>query len=413
MAKAASKKNTSSIKPAKAAAKPTRPVVKAGAKSVKPAAGKLKSLLAKVAGAVRGVAIKPAAATAKASAKKSAGKSTAKPKPTAKSPPKGKPQAKAPPKSKPKVQPKSKPQPRPKAKTLSKAQTKPKVAAGAKPKAAVKPSPTAKGKVTSGKAPATQPKATSAKATTRQATAPKSKDGPSAAPKAGIKPAPQASAVVAQVAIAPASKPSGKGRGKSAKGVNGGKGAVSVEVRPQPVAPVKRSPPKGRIAVAVPVAPDRLNRNEPAPLLPVKMKKGEVVRPKLPPNYRPTANEVYMNPLQVEYFRQKLFSWRTELVEESKQTIDNLRDEVRDVGDDAERATRETENSLELRTRDRYRKLLSKIDKALKRIDDGEYGWCEETGEEIGLERLEVRPIATLCLDAQERWEIRQRQLGD
>ena len=84
-----------------------------------------------------------------------------------------------------------------------------------------------------------------------------------------------------------------------------------------------------------------------------------------------------------------------------------------DVGDEAERATRETENSLELRTRDRYRKLIRKIDKALTRIDDGEYGYCEETGEEIGLARLEARPIATLCLDAQERWELRQKQMGD
>ena len=101
------------------------------------------------------------------------------------------------------------------------------------------------------------------------------------------------------------------------------------------------------------------------------------------------------------------------MIEESQQTIENLRDEVRDVGDEAERATRETENSLELRTRDRYRKLIGKIDKAIKRIDDGRYGYCEETDEEIGLERLEARPIATLCLDAQERWEHRQRQMGD
>ncbi|HET9482924.1 MAG TPA: RNA polymerase-binding protein DksA [Xanthomonadales bacterium] len=139
----------------------------------------------------------------------------------------------------------------------------------------------------------------------------------------------------------------------------------------------------------------------------------DVVRPNVPAGYRPKPSEPYMSPLQVEYFRQKLVNWRSELVEESKQTIDNLRDEVRDVGDEAERATRETENSLELRTRDRYRKLISKIDKALRRIDEGEYGYCEETGEEIGLERLEARPIATLSLDAQERWEHRQRQMGD
>lgn len=129
--------------------------------------------------------------------------------------------------------------------------------------------------------------------------------------------------------------------------------------------------------------------------------------------YKPRKNEKYMNPKQQEYFRQKLLTWRDELIEESRETISHLQSEVRDVGDEVERATRETENSLELRTRDRYRKLIRKIDKALTRIDEGDYGYCEETGEEIGLDRLEARPIATLCLDAQERWELRQKQMGD
>ena len=128
--------------------------------------------------------------------------------------------------------------------------------------------------------------------------------------------------------------------------------------------------------------------------------------------YKPKAREEYMGPNQTEYFRQKLENWRSELVEESRETINNLQSEVRDVGDEAERATRETENSLELRTRDRYRKLIRKIDKAMIRVDEGEYGFCEETGEEIGILRLEARPIATLCLDAQERWELRQKQQG-
>jgi len=134
---------------------------------------------------------------------------------------------------------------------------------------------------------------------------------------------------------------------------------------------------------------------------------------KLPKSYLPSANEEYMNSKQLEYFKQKLTVWRDELVEETRETIDNLQTEVRDVGDEAERATRETENSLELRTRDRYRKLINKINKTLIRVDEGDYGYCEETGEEIGLQRLEARPIATLCLDAQERWEIRQKQMGD
>jgi len=136
-------------------------------------------------------------------------------------------------------------------------------------------------------------------------------------------------------------------------------------------------------------------------------------RVKLKKNYRPLKKEAYMCPAHLEYFRQKLTNWRAELVEESRETIANLQQEVRDVGDEAERATRETENSLELRTRDRYRKLISKIDKALNRIEEGEYGYCEETGEEIGLDRLEARPIATLCIDAQERRELKQRQQGE
>ncbi len=136
-------------------------------------------------------------------------------------------------------------------------------------------------------------------------------------------------------------------------------------------------------------------------------------RVKLPKKYRPSEKEEYMNAKQLEFFRQKLLNWRQELIDESQETINNLRGEVRDVGDEAERASRETENSLELRTRDRYRKLLGKIDQALSRIDDGSYGYCEETGEEIGLARLEARPIATLCLDAQERWELKQKQMRD
>ncbi|MGH8110661.1 MAG: RNA polymerase-binding protein DksA [Rhodanobacteraceae bacterium] len=133
----------------------------------------------------------------------------------------------------------------------------------------------------------------------------------------------------------------------------------------------------------------------------------------LPKGYHPSGKEEYMSPRQLAYFRQKLKNWRDQLVEESRQTMENLRDEVRDVGDDAERATRETENSLELRTRDRYRKLISKIEKALRKIEEGRYGYCEETDEEIGLERLEARPIATLSLDAQERREHLQKQMGD
>ena len=136
-------------------------------------------------------------------------------------------------------------------------------------------------------------------------------------------------------------------------------------------------------------------------------------RPLIPNGYRPGPDEEYMSALQLEYFRQRLLKWREDLVEESKQTIENLKEEVRDVGDEAERATRETENSLELRTRDRYRKLISKIDSTLKRVDSGDYGFCVDTGEDIGLERLEARLTAERTLDAQERWEHLQKQMGD
>ena len=132
----------------------------------------------------------------------------------------------------------------------------------------------------------------------------------------------------------------------------------------------------------------------------------------LPNNYFPSEKEEYMCEKHLEFFRRKLWVWRAELIEESQQTIDHLKSEVRDVGDEAERATRETDNSLELRTRDRYRKLLKKLEQALRRVDDGEYGYCEETDEEIGLARLDARPIATLSLDAQERWELRRKQIS-
>ena len=149
---------------------------------------------------------------------------------------------------------------------------------------------------------------------------------------------------------------------------------------------------------------------------PIELSGGAVAiagRPILPKGYRPDPEEEYMSPLQLEYFRKRLLDWRADLVEESKQTIENLKDEVRDIGDEAERATRETENSLELRTRDRYRKLISKIDSTLKRVDSSDYGFCVDTGEEIGLERLEARLTAERTIDAQERWEHLQKQMGD
>ncbi len=129
--------------------------------------------------------------------------------------------------------------------------------------------------------------------------------------------------------------------------------------------------------------------------------------------YIPSNDEEYMCEKHIEFFRRLLVQWQEELIKESQETINNLQGEVRDIGDEAERASRETENTLELRTRDRYRKLLSKIRKTLIRIQEGDYGYCEETDEEIGLKRLMARPIATMTIDAQERWELRQKLLKE
>ena len=121
----------------------------------------------------------------------------------------------------------------------------------------------------------------------------------------------------------------------------------------------------------------------------------------------------YMGPRQLAYFKQKLLDWQSELLDEIDATRAELRhDSHHEVGDEADRASREADQALELRTRDRYRKLLGKIDAALARIDDGTYGWCEDTGEPIGLERLEVRPVTTLSVEAQERRELLERQTG-
>ncbi len=133
----------------------------------------------------------------------------------------------------------------------------------------------------------------------------------------------------------------------------------------------------------------------------------------LPPDYRPSEDEEFMNAQQLEYFRQKLLRWRAELLAESTGTLQNLKEVNLAEPDITDRATLETDRSLELRTRDRERKLIAKIDAALARIEDGSYGYCEETAEPIGLRRLEARPIATLSLEAQERHERMERTHRD
>ncbi len=125
--------------------------------------------------------------------------------------------------------------------------------------------------------------------------------------------------------------------------------------------------------------------------------------------YTPNDGEPFMNERQLEYFKNKLLTWKEDILRESRETVSHLQSETENHPDLADRASSETDRSLELRTRDRQRKLISKIDEALRRIEDGVYGYCEETGEPIGLARLQARPIATLGLEAQERHERRER----
>ena len=133
---------------------------------------------------------------------------------------------------------------------------------------------------------------------------------------------------------------------------------------------------------------------------------------KLPKNYKPTQKEKFMNAKMKEYFRQKLVSWKNELLKESSQTLNNLQNENEAKPDITERASEEIDRSFELRTRDRERKLINKIDAALQRIEDGSYGYCDETGDPISIKRLEARPVATLSLEAQEMHERAEKRIN-
>lgn len=133
----------------------------------------------------------------------------------------------------------------------------------------------------------------------------------------------------------------------------------------------------------------------------------------LEPNYKPSAKEEYMCDKHLEYFRQKLLNWRTELVKESSDTLQDLKETNLNEPDLNDRASNEADQYLELRTRDRMRKLIKKINQALDRIENGTYGYCEETGEPIGLGRLEARPVTTLCIEAQERHERKEKTQAD
>ena len=194
----------------------------------------------------------------------------------------------------------------------------------------------------------------------------------------------------------------------------------------KPIAPPKKAPAaaqavKGNAAAAVKKEPDAASKNKPVatPMANAGVKrkiagKKRTARAKvssivLPPDYRPCEDEPFMNDLQRVYFRQKLLSWKDEIVRQTRETLAGLHAESTQHADLADRATSETDRALELRARDRQRKLIAKIDAALARIEDGSYGYCEETGEPIGLKRLDARPIATLSVEAQERHERRER----
>ncbi len=133
---------------------------------------------------------------------------------------------------------------------------------------------------------------------------------------------------------------------------------------------------------------------------------------KLPKNYKPTQKEKFMNAKMKEYFRQKLVSWKQDLLKESYQTLNNLQNENEAKPDITDRASEEIDRSFELRTRDRERKLINKIDAALQRIEDGSYGYCDETGDPISIKRLEARPVATLSLEAQEMHEKAEKRIS-
>ena len=190
--------------------------------------------------------------------------------------------------------------------------------------------------------------------------------------------------------------------------------AVKKASKPLPKAkPAAKPAPKATakpVAKATPAKP--VAKAAPAPVKAPKPKRN--YKPaKLPAGYKPLASEEYMNPQQQEYFRQKLLSWRKSLMDESRETLDHLHEENWHQADIADRASLETEAGVELRTRNRYLKLISKIDAAIGRIEDGEYGFCEESGEPIGLKRLEARPVATLSIEAQERHEKNEKQYTD
>ena len=213
---------------------------------------------------------------------------------------------------------------------------------------------------------------------------------------AGVKPALKKGApvVARKVALPP-------------KAAAGKKAAPAVKSPPQPAAKASlkpKDPPARTMAVAKPAAPKKIEVG--AKKMAAKAKVSEIV---LPPGYRPSEDEPFMSEKHRAYFRKRLIEWKDDILRQTRETLAILHEDSTQHADLADRATSETDRATELRTRDRQRKLIAKIDAALGRIEDGSYGYCEETGEPIGLKRLDARPIATLSVEAQERHERREK----
>lgn len=216
-------------------------------------------------------------------------------------------------------------------------------------------------------------------------------------------------------AKAPAPAKSVKAAGKAAGKPTAAKTPMA---SPQSKASAPKSPPLREMIVRTPPGLVKTSGRKPLPAArkanrrPVEAYDPNALIHGIRP-YQPQMGEAYMSPAQLEHFRMILQAWKRELMEEVDRTVHHMQDEASNFPDPNDRATQESEFGLELRTRDRERKLLKKIDSALERIEDGTYGYCEETGEEIGLKRLEARPVATLSLEAQERREMAEKQYGE
>ncbi|CAA2138848.1 RNA polymerase-binding transcription factor DksA [Hyphomicrobium sp. ghe19] len=179
---------------------------------------------------------------------------------------------------------------------------------------------------------------------------------------------------------------------------------VPVVSKPAPQKPSQASAPARTLAAAKPAAPKKSEGT--STKMAARVKIADIV---LPPGYKPSENEPFMNDMHKAYFRKRLLDWKDEILRQTRETLAILHEDSTQHADLADRATSETDRATELRTRDRQRKLISKIEAALGRIEDGSYGYCEDTGEPIGLKRLDARPIATLSVEAQERHERREK----